>query len=95
MHRLLNLFHLLLIATPDALENQRILRDLLHWLARFVFEILFEHHSELLGNGLVTELPQPSNENHQGFRNTSDTMIESRIFPDVTGRYKNLDVFLT
>ena len=34
-------------------ENQRILRDLLHWLARLVFEILFQHHKivwERLGN---------------------------------------------
>ena len=36
----------------------------------------------VLGTGL--ELPLLSNRNHQGSGHTSDPMIESRIFPDVT-----------
>ena len=31
-------------------DNQRILLDKFHWLARFVFEVLFQHHWELLGS---------------------------------------------
>ena len=37
MHGLLNLFRLLLIANPGRSENQRVLREQLHWLARIVF----------------------------------------------------------
>ena len=42
-------------------ENQRILRDQFHWLARFVFYVLFQHHWGFIGS--VWELPLPSNTN--------------------------------
>ena len=42
-------------------ENQRTLRDLFHWLARFIFLNCAQHQWEFFGRlGAAWELPPPS-----------------------------------